>query len=318
MATYKVIQDIEAEDKLIWVFSFRQFVYALIAVLFLYISFLFLVKGIWFLAIFTIPIVLFCGALAYPFGKDQPTEVWLLAKVRFILKPKKRIWAQSGVKELVTITVPKKVEEVLTDGLSQTEVKSRLQALANTIDTRGWSIKNVSVPNMPGLTDSSSSDRLISPLVLNDDETKPEEDILDAANSPISQKMEQLIDASDAEHRQELLAKLKNVSSTPKSSETLSPNLKKIEDGLLKSELQKQLSLNNMHSIGKLKQSIPQTPTPIPTPLNHTPAEPKATIKSNPDIINWSKRNDVNINVLAHQINHSGKGDEEEVSISLH
>src|ERR1700721_3632604 len=98
MASYKLIQDVEADDKLLGPLSFRQFLYALVAIFFLYISYLLYVHHGGILDIATIPVVLFAGFLAYPFGKDQPTEVWAIAKLRFLVKPRRRIWAQSGIK----------------------------------------------------------------------------------------------------------------------------------------------------------------------------------------------------------------------------
>src|SRR4051812_21464767 len=100
------------------------------------------------LAVF-LPPALFCGFFAIPFGMDQPTEIWALAKLRYLFKPRVRTWNQSGVKEMVTITAPKRVERLpATKGFSPTEVKSRLRALADTIDSRGWAVKNVN-PYMP-------------------------------------------------------------------------------------------------------------------------------------------------------------------------
>ena len=109
MATYKVIQDVEAEDKLVGPLSLRQFIYAGIAALCIYLTVLSTTKHAGFMAIFFVPIALFTGFFAFPWGRDQPTEIWALAKIRFMLKPRKRIWDQTGVKELVTITVPKTV-----------------------------------------------------------------------------------------------------------------------------------------------------------------------------------------------------------------
>ncbi len=40
MATYKVLQDIEAEDKILGPLSLRQFIYGLITVFFLYLCFI--------------------------------------------------------------------------------------------------------------------------------------------------------------------------------------------------------------------------------------------------------------------------------------
>src|SRR3569623_2019391 len=119
MATYKMIQDIEAEDKILGPLSLRQFIYALISAICLYISFICLTKHVAFLLILFLPPALFTGFFAFPFGQDHPTEVWALAKIRFMFKPRRRIWDQSGVKELVTVTVPKKIERVLTNGLSE-------------------------------------------------------------------------------------------------------------------------------------------------------------------------------------------------------
>jgi hypothetical protein len=215
MATYKVIQDIEAEDHLLGPLSFRQFIYGLIAAFGLYISFLCLTKGVGFLAIFFLPPALFSGFLAFPFGKDQPTEVWALAKLRFLVKPHRRVWNQSGVKEMVTITVPKRVEVVRTNGLNQTEVQSRLTALANTIDSRGWSIKNVDV-NMYSQPDQMSmeadSDRLIGPSAMPQEvpnyDIQASDDILDEQSNPVAHQMDQMITAATNAHRQQIIQQL--------------------------------------------------------------------------------------------------------------
>ena len=143
MATYKLIQDIEAEDKILGPLTLRQFIFALITVFFGYLCFLVLTKGAAFMLVVFLPPMVFFGFFALPLGRDQPTEVWALAKLRFLFKPRTRIWNQSGVKELVTITAPKKIERHLTKGYTQTEVDSRLHALADTIDSRGWELGEV-------------------------------------------------------------------------------------------------------------------------------------------------------------------------------
>jgi hypothetical protein len=129
VATYKVIQDIEAEDKILGPLTLRQFIFALVGSFFTYLSFLVLTKGLPVLLIIFLPPALFCWLFAFPFGRDQPTEIWFLAKLRFWFLPRKRLWDQTGVIELVTITVPKKIERILTDGLSQSEVKAACKPL---------------------------------------------------------------------------------------------------------------------------------------------------------------------------------------------
>ena len=78
MAVYKVPQDVEAEDKLIGPFGFRQFIYLLIVAFFGFVAFL---LGRIFIGLILIPapIILFFLAIALPLRKDQPTEVYLAA-----------------------------------------------------------------------------------------------------------------------------------------------------------------------------------------------------------------------------------------------
>ncbi len=216
MATYKVIQDIEAEDKLVGPLSLRQFIYAGIVIVLGFIAFQLSKATPILVAPFVLPMIFF-GALAAPLGQDQPSEVWLLAKIRFFLKPRRRIWNQDGISELVTVTAPKRIEQTLTDGLSQTEVKSRLSALANTLDSRGWAVKNVSV-NLYGqagyLTDeqSNADDRLVSASSLPQDvpmtDVTAMDDMMDESVSPTAQNLERMISESEKVHHQQAIDKM--------------------------------------------------------------------------------------------------------------
>jgi len=143
MAQYKVLQDIEAEDKLLGPLTLKQFIYAAITVTLGFIAFKLSTSlhSVYVIFLF-LPEMLFFGLLAAPFGIDQPNEVWLLAKFRFYLKPQIRKWDQDGVGSLVTITAPKKVEKKLTKDFTATEAKSRLESLAKILDTGGWVAAN--------------------------------------------------------------------------------------------------------------------------------------------------------------------------------
>lgn len=214
MATYKVLQDIEADDKLLGPLTLRQFIYASIVALSLFLMFKLLTVNPLLIIPF-LPHTILLTILASPIGKDQSPEVWLLAKIRFLMKPQKRIWDQSGIKELVTITVPKKIERQLTNGLTQTEVKSRLEALANTIDSRGWAVKNVNVNlfNQPSyVLEQAGSDRLIDPTTIPQEvpnyDTQAFEDILDENTNPTAQHFDQLITTSSQAHRQQLISQM--------------------------------------------------------------------------------------------------------------
>lgn len=221
MAVYKVIQDIEAEDKLLGPLSLKQFIYAAIAGLSIFIAVRLMISTElgalrWLLMfIFILPALVF-GILAAPLGRDQPTEVWILAHIRFFLKPRKRVWDQSGVSELVTITAPKKVETQFVKDLSQGEVKSRLQALAATLDSRGWAVKNVNVNlyNQPGYFDSTAaqSDRLLDatslPQAVPAIDIRAEDDILDEKSNATAQHFETLMQEAEAAKKQQLVDKL--------------------------------------------------------------------------------------------------------------
>ncbi len=213
MATYKVIQDIEAEDKLFGPLTLKQFIFACLVILFGYLVFWTLINGLWVLSIIFFAPTLFFGILAFPYGKDQPTEVWLMAKLRFFFRPRRRIWDQDGMKELVTITVPKHEEKHYTDGLSNTEVRSRLKALADTIDSRGWAIKGASVNiGAPGANIAQPSDRLYQPVLAIQDAIAPDikasDDIYDEASSPTAQNFTQMIQQSEKKHRNQITSQL--------------------------------------------------------------------------------------------------------------
>jgi hypothetical protein len=228
MAVYKVIQDIEAEDKLVGPLTLKQFIYAGIAAICLYICFLGLDKHFPYILLIFLPVALLSGFFAYPWGRDQPTETWALAKVRFFFKPRMRIWDQSGTKELVTITAPKHVDNNYTNGLSQTEVKSRLRALADTIDSRGWAVKNVNInlysQPLPMVT-TSASDRLIDPTSLPQQvpnvDVSAADDIFAETANPVAQHFEQMIEATEQSHRQSLIQQVK---AATQGSKTATPS----------------------------------------------------------------------------------------------
>ncbi|HSX33052.1 MAG TPA: PrgI family protein [Candidatus Saccharimonadales bacterium] len=216
MATYKVIQDVEAEDKLLGPLTLRQFIYAAIAAVSLYLTYLSATHGVAFFAIILIPVAIVSGFFAYPWGRDQPTEVWALAKIRFLIKPRRRIWDQSGAKQLVQVTAPKQVNVDYTNGLSVNEVESRLRALADTIDSRGWVIKNANLNSYAGpplMMQEPSSDRLVTPMAppqaVESVDIRAADDMLDEQNNPTAQHVDSMIAASSQARRQKLVDSLK-------------------------------------------------------------------------------------------------------------
>ncbi len=229
MAVYKVIQDIEAEDKLLGPLTLKGFIYALTAGFLGFLNFkIITMTGLgnyrWLLLlIFGLPMLLF-GVLASPLGREQPTEIWLLSRVRFLVKPRSRVWDQTGLSQLVTITAPKKLELHLTKELSQNEVQSRLQTLAMTMDSRGWAVKNVSVNlnPVPGyLQQEGDSDRLVGassiPQTVPTVDIRPDDDILDEQHNPIAQKLLGMVKKKDADHKGAIKERVGATHRTPSS-----------------------------------------------------------------------------------------------------
>ena len=149
MSRYKVAQDVEAEDKILGPFSFRQFIYLLVAAAGIALAWG-LSQVFLPLAVIPVPIILLFGALALPLRKDQPMEVYLAAVISFYTKPRRRMWQPDGINSLIEITVPEKVEIERTKNLSQDEAERRLAYLSQLADSHGWSIRHTRVPDAQG------------------------------------------------------------------------------------------------------------------------------------------------------------------------
>lgn len=193
MAVYKVPQDVEAEDKLLGPFSFRQFIYLIIAVVALAIAY-WLAKMFAPLALIPLPVIIFFGALALPLKKDQPMETYLAALVSFYLKPRKRVWQADGVQSLIEIVEPKIVEEHRTKDITQDEAERRLSYLANLVDSRGWAVRGV---------DAQQTASAMLPDAYN--EAQQASDILDD-DSKVAHNFDTMIDQANIKRRQEAVA----------------------------------------------------------------------------------------------------------------
>ena len=190
MSVYKVPQDVEAEDKLLGPFSFRQFIFLIIAVVSLGAAYI-LARILLPLGLIPVPIALFFGALALPLRKDQPMEVYLAAVISFMLKPKKRLWQPDGIEYLVEVTAPKTEETTRRNSYDQEEVQRRLSYLANLVDSRGWAIRGINNPNSPMQADLyNEAQAAFDPL----DET-----------GVTAQNITNLINQSDARRRQAMI-----------------------------------------------------------------------------------------------------------------
>lgn len=195
MAEYKVPQDVEADDKLLGPFSFRQFIYLIVVAVGIGLGW-----GLYMLfpplVIIPLSVVVFFGALALPLRKDQPMEIYLAAIMSFYLKPRKRFWTPDGIESLVEITAPRTIEAQRTKNLSQTEAEQRLSYLASLSDTRGWAVRNISQPDT-----AMNSDLYF--------EAQQTQDVLDE-NNTISQNLDYMINQTDARRKQDMINRMKN------------------------------------------------------------------------------------------------------------
>lgn len=194
MANYKVPQDVEADDKLIGPFSFRQFIYLVIVALAIAMGYG-LSRLYIALAIIPLPIVVFFGALALPLRKDQPMEIYLAAMIAYYLKPHRRIWDPDGIESLIEITAPKIPEIQRTKDISQDEAQRRLSYLADIVDTQGWAVRGVETQPM---NTPMKSDAYF--------EAQQASDMLDESNI-ITQTFDTKLEKSDSD-RHEAMAKI--------------------------------------------------------------------------------------------------------------
>lgn len=357
MASYKVAQDVEAEDKLLGPFSFRQFIYLVIAamagVLAYGLSRLFI--G---LAILPLPIVLFFLVLALPLRKDQPMEVYLAAIVSFYLKPRKRLWQPDGVQSLIEITADPSEEQQLTKDISGSEAERRLAYLATLADTKGWAIRNVAAPQQtnPSMNEDVYYDAQNTPDAFDE-------------NSTLVRSFDNMIDRADNARRQAIMEQMKSsatqtipqsmyqIPQTPKEEPQISfnpyptamrqhiispvpdpvvrPNKaadaqahQAVDDTTSADDSSNSIHQHHHHAHGAPQIAplptpefdIPEPPKPEPKPEEATSDETTSEKPLSPDIINLANNKDLTVETIAreaHRIEAKHRGDDEEVIISL-
>ena len=193
MSVYKVPQDVEADDKLLGPFNFRQFIYLIIVAGCIALD-IFLWGIFPGLIILPLPVIIFFGALALPLRKDQPMETYLAAIVSFYLKPHKRLWQPDGIEHLIQISAPINKEDSLIKDISQMEASRRLSYLADIVDTEGWAIKHSVAPTQTAVREEYSN------------EARSAEDMFD--NSRISSNVDNLLSQHDNRRRQQIMQNL--------------------------------------------------------------------------------------------------------------
>jgi hypothetical protein len=328
MASYKVPQDVEADDKLIGPFSFRQFVYLIIVALSGAAAWgLFQLFPL--LVIIPLPIIVFFGALALPLRKDQPMEIYMAAIVSFYLKPHRRLWNADGIESLIEITVPKVVEFQRTKNISQDEAQQRLGYLAELVDSQGWSVRGVGVqtPNS-----AMNSDVFFA--------AQQTEDILDSS-APVAQSLDFMIGKSDEKRHQDMMDRMRQTVNAAKEAPAVTPTPAPAPFNFFAGQQSNDpatQSFLNQAAVTPVAPPVAAVPTgpavtaPVvvlsaaPTPatiMTPTPAvtPPPTTSEKvvSPDIMNLANDADLSIETIAHEANRLHQRDDmqEEVVISL-
>ena len=309
MAVYKVPQDVEAEDKLIGPFSFRQFIYLIVAALGIFMAWL-LGQIFIGLIIIPLPIIVAFLALALPLRKDQPMETYLIAMIKFFFKPRRRLWDPEGTISLVQITAPKVADGPELKGFGGSEASQRLAYLAQVVDTQGWSTRGA----------TSANDNLSDIFVA---EASHAEDVLDS-NSGIAQSLEQKIAVADDARlqaaREHMYAQL-TASQPPAPSPQPTPIQPATPqatdaDPVIPTDIHYNPYPSSIHQHVVQPEGAPQPViAPIPQPQAQAEKQPSPETVS-PDIMRLANNNDLSISALAHEAQRL-KDSDDEVVISL-
>jgi len=301
MAQYKVPQDVEADDKLLGPFNFRQFIYLIIATGMIALAWA-LFNLFPFLVIVPVPIIIFFGALALPLKKDQPMETYLAALVSYYLKPRKRLWEPGQAESTIRITAPKKVEVNRTKDLSQDEATNRLSFLAEIVDSEGRAIKSVNSSPIKDevYAEANSTADMYETARLTDNNL---ENDAAARHQAIVDQMKTVINDTTIKHDDSSIKKFSDPLPPPKIS------LSQIQDDL-------PLTTEN----------VVVSPTPIDTlpPINISGAQPAPQSPPSPEpsqptaaFTNLANDKDLSIETIAKEANRLQQKHDDEVLISL-
>ncbi|NCU30616.1 PrgI family protein [Candidatus Saccharibacteria bacterium] len=302
MATYKVPQDVEAEDKLIGPFSFRQFIYLIVVAICaglawgLYTVF----PG---LVIIPIPIALFFLVLALPLKKDQPFEVYLAALVHYALKPKMRMWEPEGMVKLVEINSEKPSDTIQLKEYSGEEASQKMAYLADIVDSGGWSARR-----------AGAGQTVVSSSPLNDGvlaEIDTTDDVMDD-NGTLGQSIDSLLDNVAKERRSQMEAMVRQGSANNQIVDTAQGTPRQTFDlGLPAPVLPKQVDASIKHPI-EVDEAHQQHLKMV--------AEEELTARQqeiSADILRLANNNDLSVSAISREANRLHNLDIGEVVVEL-
>lgn len=304
MAVYKVPQDVEAEDKLIGPFSFRQFIYLIIAALGIFTAWA-LSRIFVGLFVLPLPIVIAFLALALPLRKDQPMETYLIAMIKFFFKPRKRMWDPEGTISMIQITAPKMTEGPQLKGFGGDEASQRLAYLAQVVDTRGWATRGA----------TSASDNMSDIFVA---EASHAEDILDESSGvarALNQRIAQTSDARLQAARAQMQQALAQTQSPPVAADETAPDQTAPTSSDVSPIPEPTEPIFNPYP-SNMKQQVITPDQPLSAqPQAQAQKQPSVETVS-PDIMRLANNNDLSISALSREA-HRLSDEDNEVIVSL-
>jgi hypothetical protein len=301
MSVHKVPQDVEADDKLVGPFSFKQLVILMAAAVVGFIMIL-LARVAIFLIIIPMPLFLVLLFFGIYRRKDQSVETYVAAILRFYFKPRRRIWDKDGILETVIITAPKQVAGIAIDNMNTAEVKNRLKTLGQLMDTRGWSAKNASLQDGVMAMNLSQSDRLVAPTTIQEPtEVHDSDDMMDDYSSNVAQAIAARTAAMNDAARAQAIQKMQQVQNAPQvDSSPLDPS-PAVEVHYQPQPTMQQSVIQPMSNQQNFQQSTPVM-TAQPQVGAQTVSQPSASVMTTDipaDILNLSTNNDRSIESIA-------------------
>jgi len=205
MGQYKVPQNVETEDKILGPLSVKQFIYVIIALMWAFLMWRIFSAYLIVALIFAFPVTGFFLLLGFGQREGVPFEDYVVAFIRFLIVPRKRMWIKDDSKEVIVQEAEKPKEDI---NMGKNVSAGQLKKLANIIDTRG----NYKDPSISLGADDNEAEvyaaRIIGPAqvggitaaaqagVLATQSTTVRDDVLDQAN-PRSEKVAQMLETAE-------------------------------------------------------------------------------------------------------------------------
>ena len=253
-------------------------------------------------------------------------EIYLIAILRFMFKPKKRIWMSDGTSATVIIDSPVVVQRQLSKDITQEEALDKLSYLSRIVDTRGWAAKGVDIPRATSVRTTVVNDAYAA------------EDVLDE-NTGLAKSFDDLIARQKEESRKEAIEKMRELEKNKPAAQPqkaaapqdntayTQPPQEPAQAAQQSDDDSRKLHFNpyptmHQHVLTPLEEirhkAAAMRPAKLPA-KNPAQAENKdMTPPVSPDIMRLANNNDLSIQAIANEARRISEQENEEVVIKLH